>query len=373
MRIGFDAKRAFLNRSGLGNYSRNTLLSLKKYFPDNEYLLFTPEIKEGIFPEQSQFDVYSPDSPTAKIFRSLWRSFSLSEQLKHHNIGLFHGLSHELPSGIQNTGVKSVVTIHDLIFLRYPQFYKPIDRKIYFQKIKYACEVAECVIAVSDQTRDDIIRYLKVTPDKIKLLYQGIGERYFSNHKSEFPEIKLKYNLPDHYVLSVGTIEPRKNQMNIIKAMESAKIEMPVVLIGKPTMYASKISDYISTSKSGIEVYFPGHVDDDDLPCLYQNAELLVYISVFEGFGLPIVEAMASGCPVLASDRSCMPETGADAALYCDPANIEELGRLIREIIENDRLKKQLIEKGKKRVADFSPEKAATSLFDIYKSILPDG
>ncbi|NQU87229.1 MAG: glycosyltransferase family 4 protein [Mariniphaga sp.] len=373
MRIGFDAKRAFLNQAGLGNYSRNTLISLKKHFPENDYVLFTPEIRKGIFPEQSDFDVYSPDSPASKIFKSLWRSFSLSGMLKKQEIDLFHGLTHELPSGIHKTGVKSVVTIHDLIFLRYPQYYKSIDRKIYLQKIKYACDVTNRIVAISNQTRDDIIHFLDIDPSKIDVVFQGISPRFYSNEEADFSVLKRKYNLPDRYILSVGTIELRKNQMNILKGMLSSNINIPLVLVGKPTQYAIKLSEF--ASKNGMErnVIILNEVSDEELPSLYQNAQMLVYISEFEGFGLPIIEAMASGCPVLTSNKSCMPETGADAAKYCDPLNIEEVGELMSNILNNEKLRNQLIEKGKKRAQEFTYEKTSAALFEIYNKVFGNG
>src|SRR5690606_16347519 len=135
MKIGFDAKRAFLNSSGLGNYSRNTLNALLRFFPENDYILFTPEIKDRLFDNYNRFKVVSPQNRIAKKMKSLWRSLFLVPQLKKHEIELFHGLSNELPKGIHKSGIPSVVTIHDLIFMRYPEFYKPLDRKIYFKKV----------------------------------------------------------------------------------------------------------------------------------------------------------------------------------------------------------------------------------------------
>jgi glycosyltransferase involved in cell wall biosynthesis len=367
MKIGFDAKRAFLNQTGLGNYSRNTLISLKRFYPDNDYILFTPEIRKGIFPEQTDFDVYSPDSPFSKIFKSLWRSFSLAGQLEKHDIDLFHGLTHELPTGIENTGVKSVVTIHDLIFIRYPELYKPVDRNIYLQKIKYSCKVANCVIAASNQTRDDLINFLNVDPQKIKVVYQGISDRFFEDPKgSKYLGLKEKYNLPEKYILTVGTVEPRKNQLNLVKALSLKKAGIPLVMVGRLTNYAVEISDFISQNKMDRDVIFLDQVDDEYLPTLYQNAELTVYISKFEGFGLPIIEAMASGCPVLAANTSCLPETGGEAAVYCDPGNIDEINDSLINILDNQELRNSLSRKGKLRAAEFTLEKAAGSLMDIY-------
>jgi glycosyltransferase involved in cell wall biosynthesis len=178
MRIGFDAKRAFLNASGLGNYSRNTLNALRKYCPGNEFILFTPEIKEGLFEGYQHFKVVSPQNLVLKKLKSLWRSLLLVTLAKRHEVDIYHGLSNELPKGIRNSGIPSVVTIHDVVFMRYPEFYKPVDRKIYFKKVKHACKSANKIIAISQQTQNDLVTFFKVPVHKVEVLYQPVS-RYF--------------------------------------------------------------------------------------------------------------------------------------------------------------------------------------------------
>ena len=369
MKIGFDAKRAFLNQAGLGNYSRNTLIALKKFFPENDYVLFTPEIGDAVFPEQSLFNVVSPDSPASRIFKSLWRSFSLSGILDKHEIDLYHGLTNELPSGIHKTGVKTAVTIHDLIFLRYPRYYKTIDRNIYLEKLRYAVKVADQIIAISQQTRNDLIEFLEVDPVRIKVVYQGISDRFFSAQKIDFSMVKRKYKLPDQFILSVGTIEFRKNQLNILKGMISAGLTIPVVLVGKPTQYAIKVTEY--AIKNGLEdkVFILDQVTDEEIPVLYRQAMLMVYVSEFEGFGLPVIEAMAMGCPVLTSNVSCLPETGSDAAIYCNPSDPEEIGQSMSRILNESKLTDTLSVNGKNRALLFSGENASLALLEVYKNL----
>jgi len=371
MKIGFDAKRAFLNEAGLGNYSRTTLNALREYFPEHEYILYTPELRADLFPEQEFFEVYSPDSPASKLFKSLWRSISLGRQLQKHEIELYHGLSHELPADIHKTGVPAVVTIHDLIFLRYPQFYKPIDRNIYSEKIKYSCGAARKIIAISNQTRDDIIHFLNVNPEKIEVVYQAVSPRFFApEDKNRQKEVIGKYNLPENYFLSLGTIEKRKNQLNILKALIAANIGLPLVIVGKPTAYAFELSKYIEETKLGNSVIFLDSVPDCDIPFIYRQATALVYVSFFEGFGLPVIEAMASGCPVVTSGTSCLPEAGGDAALYCNPSDVDDIARKIKDVAEDSTLRQKLIEKGRLRALDFTPEKTARALMDVYNKVV---
>lgn len=368
MRIGFDAKRAFLNASGLGNYSRNTLNALIDYFPDNQYTLFTPEIKKKLFHGYEQFDIISPESSLSKIFKSLWRSFSVSGMLQNHQLDLFHGLSNELPDGIHKTEVPAVVTVHDLIFIRFPEFYKPIDRKIYFQKVKYACKSAKRIIAISNQTKADIIEFLGIDPKKITVQYQCISTKYFEDHKTQ--ELVTKYNLPEEYILAVGSIEQRKNQLTILQAIQKAKLNIAIVFVGKPTTYANSLLSFITENKMENQVKFLNNVPRKELAGIYQYAKLSVYLSMFEGFGLPVIESMACGCPVITSNVSCLPETGGDAAIFCDPKNGNELAEKIKMLLENDSFRKELVEKGIERAKLFHPEKYAQNLISLYSEIL---
>ncbi len=368
MRIGFDAKRAFLNSSGLGNYSRNLLYSLHNYYPDNEYVLFTPQITSDLFPDYKEFDVISPDSPLSKIFKSLWRSFSLSGQLQKRELDLFHGLSNELPRGIHNTKVPSVVTIHDLIFMRFPQFYKPIDCKIYYKKVEYACSVATKILAISSQTKEDIIRYFSVSPDKIEVVHQSISARFFDLENDV--NILEKYQLPERFILSVGTIEHRKNQLALLQALHHSKNKIKVVFIGNLTTYSEELLKFISANQMDEQVKFLNSVPEEDLAALYRKAMLSIYISLYEGFGLPVIESMASGCPVITSNVSCLPETAGDAAILCSPANIEEIGKAIKILSENEEERGKYILKGYERAKQFHPAFVSEKMISLYAKIL---
>lgn len=368
MKAGFDAKRAFLNDSGLGNYSRTTLNALREYYPDNHYVLFTPQISDELFPNYKDFDIISPDSSFSKIFKSLWRSFSLSGQLKKHSIDLFHGLSNELPDGIHKTDVPSVVTIHDLIFMRHPGFYKPVDRNIYYRKVKYACEAATRIIAISNQTKEDIIHFFKVNPEKIETFHQGIGPVYFARQNTA--ELYTKYELPEKFIICVGTIEHRKNQLTLLKAMKNENIEIPVVFIGEPTIYATELLKFISENNMDSRVKFLSKIPEEELAGLYQMAELSVYISLYEGFGLPVIEAMACGCPVLTSNISCLPETAGDAALLCNPTDEKDVAQKLRHLLENTETRNNLIVKGEERAQLFHPKNYSKKLISLYSGII---
>lgn len=367
MRIGFDAKRAFLNASGLGNYSRNTINALYHCSEYNQYVLYTPEIKDELFENYKQFEVHSPESSVAKIFKSVWRSNSAS-RLKKHQIDIFHGLSNELPHGIHKTKVPAVVTIHDLIFIRFPEFYKTIDRKIYHSKVKYACDSAQKIIAISEQTKEDIIRFFNVDPGKIEVVYQSVSPVFFVPKTSE--NLRLKYDLSEKFILSVGTLEPRKNQLTILKALHSEKIDTQIVFVGKSTSYIKRIHDFINVNNLSRQVKFLNNIPENDLAGLYKMASCSVYISHFEGFGLPVIESMASGCPVITSNVSCLPETAGGAAILCAPNDFGELGKQIKTLLENENLQNELILKGNERARLFHPEYFAEKMISLYAGII---
>ncbi len=368
MKIGFDAKRAFLNTSGLGNYSRNTLNALQKYFPENNYTLFTPEQKIGMLEEQAKFEIVAPPKKDSGLKKSIWRSFQLSEEIEGRKVDLFHGLSNELPKGIQKTSVPSLVTIHDLIFIRYPEFYKTLDRAIYFRKTKYACNAADKILAISQQTKDDIIDFIDIDPEKIEILHQAISPLFFENANTG--KVKEKYNLPNDFILAVGTIEERKNQLSIVKAIQEKGIDLPLVFVGNPTSYCNDIHKYLADKKLTKKVIFLKNIPEKDLAAIYQLARLSIYISVFEGFGLPVIESMACGCPVITSNVSCLPETAGDAAVLCSPDNIEELGNNIEKIANDTNFRKELILNGRIRANEFQPKKYVEKLISLYADLI---
>ncbi len=375
LRIGFDAKRAYTNRSGLGSYSRNIIESLKRNYPVNSYVLFSPRKQvHGLIFDDYGFEVVTPYRHGLSIISSVWRNFMLAGEAKKAGIHLFHGLSNELPQGIHRVGIPSVVTIHDLTFMKFPGFYQPADRIIYTRKVRYACKAANRIIAVSNQTKNDLVNLLGVPPEKIEVVYQPISQRFFENHdEQKIEEVKVRHNLPDKFILSVGTIEERKNQMNILRAIVNEKIDREVVLVGRMTRYSNSLVEFISLHKLEKQVRFITNLEDDDLPAFYRLAGVLVYPSLYEGFGIPVIEAMASGCPVLASDAPCLPETAAGSAMLCNPANPDMIGECLKTILENSKICSGLIEKGMDRAQVFTPEHTAKNLVSVYKSVLSDG
>ncbi|MGL6179013.1 MAG: glycosyltransferase family 4 protein [Tannerellaceae bacterium] len=378
MRIAFDAKRATHNGTGLGNYSRFILNTLAKYNPENEYLLYTPSLgKSDLHSKVSKHKsiVFKyPNGFWSKIgMKSLWRSYGVTFALNKESMDIYHGLSNEIPFGLKKKKIKSIVTIHDLIFIRYPEYYKPIDRIIYNFKFKKACQKANHIIAVSEMTKKDIIKYYDIDDNKISVVYQGCDASFKKNVSETFKEtVRYKYNLPDKFILSVGTIESRKNLLLTVKALKNTKQKHHLVAIGKPTPYLEQVKKYIHSNGLEDQVTFLHDVPFTDLPAIYQMANIFVYPSFFEGFGIPIIEALNSGIPVIAATGSCLEEAGGPNSIYIDPLNYVQLGLELDSLCENQTRKMEMIREGKKYAKRFDPENITSSLNNIYNNMLQE-
>jgi glycosyltransferase involved in cell wall biosynthesis len=370
MKIGYDAKRAFSNFTGLGNYSRWLIKSVASFYPEYQYLLYTPKIK----PDKRLDFLHLLGSiltvlPSSKIFTSWWRTKGIVNDLKRDNVDLYHGLSHELPIGINSSGIKSVVTIHDLIFMRFPQYYGAVSRAIYKLKVKYACEQADKIIAISQKTKDDIIELLNINAEKIEVIYQGCDPAFKRHrHNEEKAAISRKYNLPETFILTVGTIEERKNLALIIKALPLLKQDIKLVVIGRKTPYFNTVWALIVKNKLEERVRFLQDVSFDDLPVIYQAATLFVYPSTYEGFGIPVLEALNSGIPVIAATGSCLEEAGGPDSLYVSPDDEVTLAKKIDELLSDQSLKENMIAQGLKYALNFDDQKLTAQLMQLYKT-----
>lgn len=370
MNIGFDAKRAFHNYTGLGNYSRFVIEALMEYCPEHKYTLYTPKKKDNAETAIISKSKIVEVPAQFKLIKSLWRSLFLFHTIGEEKLDIYHGLSNELPAW-GGRSVKKVVTIHDLIFLRFPELYPPIDRKIYTWKFSRACKRADLIIAISEQTKSDIIKYFGIAEDKIKVVYQGHHDIFNKTYSTEeLNNIKDKYDLPDQYFLNVGTLEKRKNALIILKALSLIKNPLPLVIVGKPTPYMEELQEYINKNELYELVHFKHNVSFSDLPAVYQMSGLFIYPSIFEGFGIPIIEAMRSRVPVITSKGSCFSEAGGDAAYYIDHQDHQALAHYIEKIMADQELQQSMVEKGLNHLKKFTKKKIATDLNKIYNNLL---
>lgn len=363
MKIGYDAKRAFRNNSGLGNYSRMVTGGVAK---GEKVILYTPSVKGRHVEYFSGMENVSVCIPKGlwMLMPDVWRSVWTGLRAKGDGVTLFHGLSHELPFGLPK-GVKKVVTMHDLIVMRYPQFFKPADRLIHRLKMRHACRVADAVVAISEQTKRDLLEFLHVPEEKIRVVYQSCDPIFW---EKDSRNLRKKYNLPEKYIICVGTLEERKNQLRVIEAMEMLPKEVGLVLVGRPRGdYGRRV---LAAANSRIRVLT--NADFADFPALYAGAVASVYLSVFEGFGIPVLESMCCDCPVVTSNISSMPEAGGDAALYAAPNDVETVAAHLNRLLTDDAFRQECIEKGRTHRLKFAPEKVTADMIAVYKSLLDD-
>lgn len=368
MKIGFDAKRLFHNTTGLGNYSRDLIRILSHYFPENEYYLYNPKkANKDLFSlNQSNSIEIRPTTFFWKKFKSVWRSLGISSEIKRNTLQIYHGLSGEIPFSIPKS-TKKVVTIHDLIFMRYPKLYSFWDRKIHFYKFKFAAQKSDRIVAISEQTKLDIIHYLDIDPDKIDVIYQGCAAVYKELiSASELEKVRKKFNLPSKFILNVGTIEPRKNALHIVKSIQNTDI--PLVLIGRKTEYYNEIEQFISNQNSN-QVIHLSNVSQHELACIYQLAAIFVYPSLFEGFGIPIIEALYSKTPVITNKFGVFPEAGGAHSIYIDPSSVSEMQNALLELWNNDEKRRLIADQGYEFVQKFNDEAIAENWATFYKNI----
>jgi glycosyltransferase involved in cell wall biosynthesis len=375
MKIGFDAKRAFHNFTGLGNYSRTLIETLAAYSPTDELHLFSPKPNDSprlkSLTETPSVYCHFPTGFWRKM-HPIWRSYGISKDISASGVQIFHGLSNELPLKLP-TKVASVVTIHDLIFERYPQFYPRFDRFVYRQKFRRACQQADVVVAISEQTKRDIIDFYKIPESKIQVIYQSCHRQFYLQDKPDElikKSVLMQYNLPKNFFLYVGTVNERKNLMGIMAALKQLKQPIKLVVIGTGGAYLKQVKDYVAANNLTHQIYWLPQINFTDLPAIYAAAKALILPSFFEGFGIPIIEALWSGTPVITSVDSCFAEAGGDGALYINPSDSEAIGDAILRINSDERLRNELILRGGNYVEKFHEKQIFTQWKNLYLSIV---
>ena len=378
MKIAFEAKRAYTNGTGLGHYSRTLLSSLATNYPEHAYFLCTPKVTDRYQAAAfSNMQVVTPQSFPGSLFTSAWRSSWVKKDLLRLGIDLYHGLSHEIPLGIQHTGIKTVVTIHDLIFERYPKQFNPIDVKIYRKKFSYACANANRVIAISQQTKDDIMTFYHTPEDKIDVCYQSCNPSFAGIvNEAEKQRVKALYRLPERFYLYVGSVIERKNLLTICKALHLLQGNIPLVVIGEGDDYKKQVEQYIKEQGLEQQVIFLSDSAEAktnaafrsaaDFPAIYQQAICMIYPSIFEGFGIPVLEALFSRIPVITSNISCLPEAGGPGAWYIDPYDAAQMADAMRQIADNESISNDLVSKGWAHAQNFTAEKCAAAVMQVY-------
>ena len=370
--IGFDAKRIVRNGTGLGSYGR-TLVNDLAQRQDLELRLYAPD--RGRDDLRSQI-VECPNVSFCyphggHLYGSLWRMRSVVADLQRDGVQLYHGLSGELPIGIHRSGIRSVVTIHDLIFLRHPEFYHWVDTKIYAWKFRQTLKEADHVIAISECTKRDILYYGDIDEQKISIVYQSFAPRFTAEvSDQQRSQVRRQYGLPQRYVLNVGSIEARKNVLQAVQALPLLPDDVALVIVGRHTPYTDRVLQYAHEHHLEQRIRVLHGVPDEHLPVLYAMAESFVYPSVYEGFGIPIIEAISCGLPVVACSGSCLEEAGGPDSLYVQPGDVEGMADAIRQTLIGAEGRERHVENSKKYIRRFSGCNVGDQVATIYRQLL---
>ena len=363
-RFGFNKKTGLPNRVGSSELCFQLISNLAKLDKKNDYSIFLPINPSSDMPEESKNWRYI-------VFqvKKLWTLWGLSKRFLtgKDKLNVFFSPTHYLPL---YTSCPSVISILDVSYIYFPELFKKKD--LYQLKLwgGYSIKKAKKIITISNSSKDDIIKTYGVSSDKIAVIYPGIKIQNSEAKIKNMDELKKKFEIEGDYILFVGTLQPRKNVSKLIEAFAKLKNkDIKLVIVGKKGWLYEEILS--APLKFGVSerVKFLDFVNDEDMPPLYKNALCFILPSLYEGFGLPILEAMQHGCPVLTSNVSSLPEAGGDAAEYFDPQDVNDIAQKIEEVIDNKALREEMVEKGYNQVKKFSWEKAAKETLKVLEEV----
>jgi glycosyltransferase involved in cell wall biosynthesis len=368
MRIAYDATAIPRLMAGAAVYTYELARALAAVDRDNEYVIFArgdhfddlPSARPGL----RVLKVRAPSRP----MRLVWEQAILPRRLRQLRIDVLHSPHHTTP--LLPCGCRRVVTFHDLTFLLLPERY-PTTRRLYFQLMtRLSARVADAVIVPSESVRGDVMRLLRLPPERVFAIPEAAGPAFCPQDAAVIEAVRHRYGLEGPYVLSVGSLEPGKNRERLLQAfarLRTRGLEHTLVVAGQRAWRYEGEEPLARRLGLGGSARFLGHVPQADLPALYGGAALFAFPSLYEGFGLPALEAMACGTPVVASNVSAVPEVVGEAALQVSPWDVGALAGAMERVLRDERLRDDLRERGLKRAAEFSWERAARRTLDVYR------
>lgn len=370
MKIGIDVRSMFGTPAGIGRYLSNLLKHLSEMNTNNRYCLYTDCKIDTLIIQQPNFFQRHLTLPFAQNYFT-WNHFRLPLELFWHPVDLFHFPFYTMPL-IRN--YKSIVTIHDITYEVHPEWY---SRKALFAMrpfSRYAAKHADKVLTDSQYSKQDLIEYYGISEEKIVVTYLGVEEWF---RKIEDPTVlestKAKYQIiSPHVILYVGSIHTRRNIEQLIRAFYTLcrkMLDVQLLIVGKREYPYFDVQALVDELGLHNRVILPGYIQDSDLPLLYNVADMFIYPSSYEGFGLPLLEAMACGTPVITSDNSSLPEVTGDAAIFIDPLNVAEMADAMCQVLSNERLHRNMVIKGIAQASKFSWEQTAKKTLAVYQEL----
>jgi len=302
-----------------------------------------------------------------------WKLLGAKRTLYSQGVDIYHGLAHQIPRSVRQKRVPIVLTVHDLIYRHYPELSSNTDLRLYESQLINACSISDKIIAVSESTKRDIVNFFSISPKKISVIRQAVDYRY---HKIATTEIiqqtRSNYGLPERYLLYVGSMSERKNLLSVVKALKiiPRADRLPLVVVGAKSSYSNVVGEYIKNNGLDNWLIFPKRVETEDLPAVYQAAEIFLYTSLYEGFGIPILEALSSGIPVITSNVSAMPEAAGPDSRLIDPKRPDEIASSIIDILSDDSLRRKMVRNGYSYAQKFDNKIVTEQMLQLYQSTI---
>ncbi len=368
MRFAVDAYHTLFLSGGIARYARSLISAMAAMASTEELILFVNRFREKgktWRPEQGKHRLRPLYFPR-RLLQNIWDAVEWPPiELFCGPIDLYHGLHFVLPPVRK---ARRVLTVHDLTYLKFPGYFSDhnLNERGYRRELPRSLSLADAVVAVSQQTRQDLIDIMNVPEAKVRVIYEGVDPQFFNPMAGKAAAaIRERYGLSGPYlVFLVGTPEPRKNLLNTVAAAGKAAPHLPLALIGPQKPLLTLLGG------SHRNIKFTGVVPDSHLPALLSGAEISLYPSLYEGFGLPVLESMACGVPVIASNQGALPEIAGDAAVLVEPQNVARIAAAILELLHNDAQRNRLKGAGRKRAAEFTWQKAAEATLTLYRELV---
>ncbi len=372
MPVYVDVSSAVHAKAGIGRYAESLARALVQKVPGRFALFYNRD--------RHTKPISGLEGVPTRTVRAGYKPWRMAVWLGHRlGLGfnrlvpgaeLFHATEHLLPPF---RGLPTVLTVHDMIFKLFPEHQKRLNYWYLNATMPLYCRRAGAIITVSENSKRDIVTHYGVEPEKVTVVYEAAAPEFSPVASPHVEQVRRRYGLPEHYVIFVGTIEPRKNLVRLIEALQRLRdggLSLPLVVVGQKGWLYGAFFRRLEELEVRDSVLFPGYVPFDDLPALYSGATIAAMPSFYEGFGLPVLEAMACGTPVVSSDASSLPEFGGDAARYFDPHDVEALAQTLLDVWKDGELQSEMRSRGLQQAARFSWKRAADLTMDVYRAVV---